>query len=148
MFKFPLSPNKFKFISLFWLILISNIVAEFDEFGDFDQFSPKCGESNGFANHRQGRFGFLMRLFDPEATWRRARIINGIVANQDSWPWQVRTYRMRLNRPRSVYSLFPFLGPDFELSNCKNAYKNSTNLNETSYTCFSCTNASQNNIKA
>ena len=31
-------------------------------------------------------------------------------------------YLTRLNRPRSVYSLFTFLGPYFELSNCKNAH--------------------------
>ena len=67
--------------------------------------------------------------------------------SDDTWLWQI-AYRMRLNRLRSVYSLFPFSGPDFELSNCKNAYKNSTNINETSYTCFSCANASKNNIKA
>ena len=32
------------------------------------------------------------------------------------WVKILKTYRMRLNRPRSVYSLFPFLGPDFELA--------------------------------
>ena len=41
-------------------------------------------------------------------------------------------YRTRLNRPRSVYWLLTFLGSDFELSNCKNLYKTSTNLTETS----------------
>ena len=32
-----------------------------------------------------------------------------------------RVYRTRANRPPAVYSLNQFLGPDFELSNCKNA---------------------------
>ena len=49
-------------------------------------------------------------------------------------------YGTRLNRPRSAYSLFTFLGPDFELSNSRNAYKTSTNVNETSQICFSCAN--------
>ena len=37
-------------------------------------------------------------------------------------------YRTRLNRPRSVDSLFTLLGPDFKHSNCKNAYKTLTIL--------------------
>ena len=52
-------------------------------------------------------------------------LISGNVTN-------VMRYRTPLNRPRSVYSLFTFSGPDLKHLNCKNAYKTSTNLNETS----------------
>ena len=37
---------------------------------------PYCGHSEGFANHRQPR--------------RRGKIINGVEANREAWPWQVR----------------------------------------------------------
>ena len=36
---------------------------------------PFCGHSEGFANHRQPR--------------RRGKIINGVEANKEAWPWQV-----------------------------------------------------------
>ena len=41
-------------------------------------------------------------------------------------------YRTRANRQPTFYSLNQSLGPDFELSNCENTYKTSTNLNKTS----------------
>ena len=57
-------------------------------------------------------------------------------------------YRTRANRPPTFYLLNQFFGPDFEISDCKNAYKTSANPNETSSISFSWANSSKNDIKA
>ena len=57
-------------------------------------------------------------------------------------------YRTRANRPPTFYLLNQFFGLDFEISDCKNAYKTSANPNETSSISFSWANSSKNDIKA
>jgi hypothetical protein len=49
------------------------------------QQHPFCGQSKGFANHRQPRRGR-----HHGEVLRRGRIIGGQVAEDEAWPWQVR----------------------------------------------------------
>ena len=57
-------------------------------------------------------------------------------------------YRTRAILTLTFYLQNQFFGPDFEISDCRNAYKTSANHNETSSIYFSCANSSKNNIKA
>ena len=55
---------------------------------------------------------------------------------------------IRLNRPRSFYSQNKFLGPDLNFQAAKTHTKlQAMHVNETSKVCFSCANASKNDIK-
>ena len=60
----------------------------------------------------------------------------------------IKMYRIRLNRPRSFYSQNKFLGPDLNFQAAKTHTKlQAMHVNETSKVCFSCANASKNDIK-